>query len=597
MVADVNELIAAHLVKDDYVGGPDSWRYKVLLALADRGSHGATDEELADELKPPGGQNNIRPRRGELQDKGLVETSSSKRATSSGKLATVRILASSIRPALTPALTQRDCDLAELVYGRGAGTPTSTDRAAASRLQARMALLARQAIRPASTAGSQVAVDVDTAAVGFTAWRTSGGSRHRLHVQVDLAAGGLTIALVLPPTTDIGDQAARARAEHFRSELASLPAELLAPLDHLVTTGWAPVIATTGGDTQAANATTWLQDLGTNPAAKGLLRRTLPVAELEPLGAGIVTPVAELIAAVMVAEDAAEVAMRDPVQALVTGLLWSEEKARALLALANRAKQLLFTGPPGTGKTLAARTLALALADPARVRLVQFHPTYAYEDFVEGIRPVLAVDDDDPNSSSAMRFEIRRGVFQQLVKDAIKTSDTARHFLIIDEINRANLPRVLGELLFALEYRGKDNEVELPYSGEPLHVPENLWLIGTMNTADRSVALMDAAMRRRFKEVRFDVDLDALQRWHDKHTSTDLGKDAVARLKRINAEVVDLLDEDRAIGQSFLMRPDLAEVGFETIWREDLEPVLRDHLLGRTDDLPSLREAFLGKVG
>jgi len=179
----------------------------------------------------------------------------------------------------------------------------------------------------------------------------------------------------------------------------------------------------------------------------------------------------------------------------------------------------------------------------------------------------------------------------------LRVAAAARHFLIIDEINRANLPRVLGELLFALKYRGKDNAVELPYSGELLHVPENLWLIGTMNTADRSVALMDAAMRRRFKEVRFDVDLDALRAWHDRHTSAELGKDAEARLQRLNAEAVDLLDEDRAIGHSFLMRPDLAEVGFGTVWREDLEPVLRDHLLGRTDDLPSLREAFLGKAG
>lgn len=180
---------------------------------------------------------------------------------------------------------------------------------------------------------------------------------------------------------------------------------------------------------------------------------------------------------------------------------------------------------------------------------------------------------------------------------ASATSDPEQsHFLVIDEINRANLPRVLGELLFALEYRGEGNEVVLPYSGESITMPDNLWLIGTMNTADRSVALMDAAMRRRFKEFRLDVDLVALGRWHEQRTSVELGHEAVQRLERLNAEVVALLDEDRAIGHSFLMRGDLADIGFATVWREDFEPVLRDHLLGRTDDLPALEESFLGDL-
>lgn len=271
---------------------------------------------------------------------------------------------------------------------------------------------------------------------------------------------------------------------------------------------------------------------------------------------------------------------------------WDEDRARGLVALAARAQQLLFAGPPGTGKTFAARTLAEALAaDDRHVRLVQFHPTYAYEDFVEGIRPVL----DNDGSEGGLRYELRRGVLRALIDEASATAETA-FFLVVDEINRANLPRVLGELLFALEYRGSDNEVELPYSGDRIHVPENLWLIGTMNTADRSVALMDAAMRRRFREFRFDVDLEALRRWHTQRTSADLGDEAVVRLERLNAEVVALLDEDRAIGHSFLMRADLAEVGFATIWTEDLAPVLRDHLLGRTDDLPALEEAFLGEL-
>jgi 5-methylcytosine-specific restriction enzyme B len=155
---------------------------------------------------------------------------------------------------------------------------------------------------------------------------------------------------------------------------------------------------------------------------------------------------------------------------------------------------------------------------------------------------------------------------------------------------------VLGELLFALEYRGPDNLVELPYSGEQVYVPENLWVIGTMNTADRSVALMDAALRRRFKEFRLPVDPDALRRWHAERGDEAGGIEAAARLERLNALVIDLLDEDRAIGHAFLMRTDLAEIGYETVWHEDLDPVLRDHLLGRTDELDELRQAFLADL-
>ena len=163
-------------------------------------------------------------------------------------------------------------------------------------------------------------------------------------------------------------------------------------------------------------------------------------------------------------------------------------------------------------------------------------------------------------TTKTLTYELRHGVLRDVIRAAGEAVEQP-HFLIVDEINRANLPRVLGELLFALEYRGPGNEVQLPYSGERLYVPENVWLIGTMNTADRSVALMDAAMRRRFKEFRFDVDYDALRRWHEKRTSSELGDEAAQRLERLNAEVIALLDDDRAIGHSFLMRNDLADVG------------------------------------
>ena len=394
---------------------------------------------------------------------------------------------------------------------------------------------------------------------------------------------------------------ADARGQRFRSELASLSDDVLKPVEELLHQGWGLSTESTTGVTPVHLLEDWFSSLVDDPAISGTISRTLDPVDVEQAGAAVADELSNLVKQALPLDAAAEAAMKDPVQALVNGLLWDEDRARNLIALTKRARQLIFSGPPGTGKTLAARILAAALADQGRIKLVQFHPTYAYEDFVEGIRPVLdeqpASDDAGVTAAAAgLRYQIRDGVFKQIVEDAIAAPPVAAHFLIIDEINRANLPRVLGELLFALEYRGEENQVDLAYSSDGFYVPENLWVIGTMNTADRSVALLDAAMRRRFKEVRFDVDYDVIIRWHERNTSADLGTEAAARLKQLNAEVIELLDDDRAIGHSFLIRGDLADVGFEVVWNEDLEPVLRDHLLGRTDDLPSLREAFLGDL-
>jgi 5-methylcytosine-specific restriction protein B len=415
----------------------------------------------------------------------------------------------------------------------------------------------------------------------------------RVGVIAHLDGDGLDLAFrVERATSDEMDENEAARRQRLRDRLNGLPSDHLEPLASLGDDWEFVVVDDDQTENEVSSLGDWLAALATDPDRSGDVRLRHDPASLEAAGHRVADDLRRLVSSALPVLASAANAADDPVTRLVEVMHWDEERARAVVDLAGRAKQLLFAGPPGTGKTLAARTLANALASEAgHVRLVQFHPTYAYEDFVEGIRPVLEDDDSD----EGLRYELRRGVLRTLVEEATSTPNDA-FFLVVDEINRANLPRVLGELLFALEYRGPDNEVELPYSGERIFVPDNLWLIGTMNTADRSVALMDAAMRRRFREFRFDVDLEALRRWHAQRTSADLGDEAVTRLERLNAEVVALLDEDRAIGHSFLMREDLADIGFGTIWGEDLAPVLRDHLLGRTDDLPALEEAFLGEL-
>ncbi|WP_454778710.1 McrB family protein [Georgenia muralis] len=601
-MADIDGLIFDALIDPTRVSDPGTWRYKVLMAVADSGDRGATDNELADLLQAPGGQNNIRPRRNELVESGYLTDSGMKRRTSSGSQATVWRVSSSDRPSLTPAFTEQDCQLA----GRmAAGSPTlsQVERDDGERLRARFALLGRRAWRTAAELDIPVEVSIERpGAIGLTVWRSeSDRSRFSLTIRLDDTGLHLTVNI---GSTDSENVAANTRAQRFRSELASLPGEVTAPISTLLEQGWQLKLAdSTGTLTDFESTHAWLKALAENGENSGSLSRTFDPDQVAQEGNGIANQVSEVLREILPIDVAAEAAMRDPVQALVNGLLWDEDRARHLIALARRARQLLFAGPPGTGKTLAARILAGALADETRIKLVQFHPTYAYEDFVEGIRPVLDTSEHElgggsdtgrESNGAGLRYRIRPGVFKQLVQDACSAPGDAPHFLIIDEINRANLPRVLGELLFALEYRGPDNEVELAYSAEPFYVPDNLWIIGTMNTADRSVALLDAAMRRRFKEMRFDVDYTVVRRWHERNTSADLGTEAAARLKRLNSEVIELLDEDRAIGHSFLIRRDLAAVGFEAVWNEDLEPVLRDHLLGRTDDLPALREAFLG---
>src|SRR5262249_25622503 len=179
----------------------------------------------------------------------------------------------------------------------------------------------------------------------------------------------------------------------------------------------------------------------------------------------------------------------------------------------NRKGQVILYGPPGTGKTYwaerAAKNLAalwnfgtaldeLSSADRSRltenaengfVRFCSFHPGYGYEDFIEGFRPALV--------NGVLHFSLQNGVFKTLCEQASRNPGN-QFYLIVDEVNRGDIPRIFGELLSLLDKPKRGSSALLPLSGDTFHVPENVFVLGTMNTADRSIALLDTALRRRF---------------------------------------------------------------------------------------------------
>jgi len=247
----------------------------------------------------------------------------------------------------------------------------------------------------------------------------------------------------------------------------------------------------------------------------------------------------------------------------------SEPEAGELHDLLRENKQIILYGPPGTGKTHVARHLGrwltgLAGPPPQRLTVIQFHPAYGYEEFIEGIRP----ESHEHEGRYHVDYPPRPGVFVRFCRQAERTDGAC--VFVIDEINRGNIPRIFGELMLLLEYR--DEAVPLPYSGSRFRIPPNVYLIGTMNTADRSIALVDFALRRRFHFFRFGADPDLFDRWlaHHPPAVPYLG----ALYRRLATEAVD--DPDYAIGPSAFMR-ELDEAGLARLWRRSIMPYLEEY--------------------
>lgn len=281
----------------------------------------------------------------------------------------------------------------------------------------------------------------------------------------------------------------------------------------------------------------------------------------------------------------------------MNGVFMSQSRFEDIPECLERKKSIVLQDPPGVGKTFLAKRLACSLIgfkDPTRVEMVQFHQSYSYEDFIQGWRP-----------TSTGGFDLRHGVFHSFCHAA---RDGRRHVFIIDEINRGNLSRIFGErmMLIEVDNRGREFGIPLTYSQdreEQFYVPDSFYLIGLMNTADRSLAMVDYTFRRRFMFVDLQPEFESesfLAHLLERGVDDGLVSRIIERMTDLNATIAadsKNLGPGFVVGHSFFC-PISDEIALDNDWyssvvQNEIAPLLREYWSDNPDRAKTMVDTLL----
>lgn len=291
-----------------------------------------------------------------------------------------------------------------------------------------------------------------------------------------------------------------------------------------------------------------------------------------------------------------------------------------------RVHNIIFHGAPGTGKTYMARRIAERMTKLSGTKLngsdqfafVQFHPSYDYTDFVEGLRPVSSENSDNPGHKE-MSFELYPGTFMEIANRARREWESCanteqapqKYVIVIDEINRGDISKIFGELFFSVDpdYRGESGSIDTQYrnlhgsefkkrggldSNEKFYVPENLYIIGTMNDIDRSVDSFDFAMRRRFTFIEITAEKSEFMLCGDEKHS----ENAKTVMEAVNDKIAspNFLDENYQIGASYFLDVVDPKIGdsdekevYTHLWNDKIGPLIHEYLRGMDDSSKSFK--------